>query len=83
MTDIANILEKTGTTEISGEYFRKSPGGKQLRYHWYIYANDIGECMMYTNDSETDYYTTENAYCADSIMECLQKVREIIEGASA
>lgn len=83
MTDIANILEKTGTNAISGKYYRKSPGGKQFRYFWYLYANDNGECLMYTNDSETDYYTSENAYCSDSIMECLQKVREIIEGASA
>ena len=83
MNELDAILRQTGTNDISGKYYRKSPGGKQFRYFWHIYVNDIGECEMYTNDSETDYYTSENAYCSDSIMECLQKVREIIEGASA
>lgn len=83
MNELSAILQQTGTTEISGEYFRKSPGGKQFRYFWYIYVNDIGDCEMFTNDVETDYYTLENAYYSDSIMECLQKVRKIIEEASA
>lgn len=83
MNELDAILRQTGTNDISGKYYRKSPSGKEFRNYWYIYAYDNGECMMYTNDSETDYYSSENAYYSDSIADCLQKVREIIEEASA
>lgn len=89
MTDIANILEKTGTNAICGKYTRTYPGGYTSLHCWFIYVNSSGICLMYTDDEESGYYLSENGFLSDSfivsvgIMECLQKVREIIEGASA
>lgn len=72
-----------GVNEISGSYTRMSPNMvRKLRFNWWIFVNDIGECRLSTNDSLTDCYTSDNAYCSDSIADCLDKISEIIKEAS-
>lgn len=72
-----------GVNKISGRYTRTSPSGtRKLRFNWWICINDIGECRLSTDDALTDCYTSDKAYCSDSIADCLNKISEIIKEAS-
>ena len=73
-----------GLRGMHGTYTRKSFNGfRTLSFAWYIDINDIGECLLYTNDALTDCYTSDNAILFDSIGEALIELRRVIENAAA
>lgn len=77
-------LNPIGLCGLQGTYTRRSPNGfREVTLNWWIDVNSIGECHLYTNDALTDCYTSDNAYCSDSMDDCLNKVREIIREAAA
>ena len=78
-----NILNGIGLRGMSGTYTRKGIySSRKLSYDWYLQMNDIGECILYTNDALTDCYTFENAVFFSNIDEALQKLKTIIEEAA-
>ena len=76
-------INPLGLRSLNGQYTRKSINGSRTQtFSWYIDVNEIGECLLYTNDALTDCYTSNNAACYDDINDAISKLKTIIEEAA-
>lgn len=81
--NISCPINPLGILSIHGAYTRTSTNGfRTLNFCWWIDVNEIGECLLYTNDALTDCYTSENAACYDDINDAIEKLKTIIEEAA-
>lgn len=81
--NISCPVNPLGLRSLNGQYTRKSINGfRTLTFAWYIDVNEIGECLLYTNDALTDCYTSENAASYDDINDAIAKLKTIIEEAA-
>lgn len=80
-SDIENTV---GLKLLSGEYPRKYNGAALPgRFRWQIDHHLDGRWELSTNDPDSGVcWTHEDGFIADSLTDCLAKLREIIEEAA-